>query len=83
MQEWAKLKVRCPNAKMVCIDITPGTTAQTNERSDILAVAGWNDTVFEVINSFVNGDRSGGGMAKVVNAVDLNNLGKNTPTTVE
>lgn len=57
MEEWETLKKRCPNAKMVCVDIAPYGTAQTEQgRDDILNVGGWNDAAFNIANSFLAGD---------------------------
>jgi 60 kDa SS-A/Ro ribonucleoprotein len=53
MEEWKKFKTRNPNAKLVCIDITPHRTTQAHERSDILNIGGFNDSIFEVIAKFV------------------------------
>lgn len=53
MQEWNKFKTRNPDAKLVCIDITPNTTTQAHNRSDILNVGGFSDQVFDVIARFI------------------------------
>jgi 60 kDa SS-A/Ro ribonucleoprotein len=42
-------------AKLVCIDIQPGTTTQAIDRSDILNVGGFSDAVFEAVASFAKG----------------------------
>lgn len=55
MQEWVKYKANNKKAKLVCIDLTPNTTAQVKEREDILQVGGFSDNVFSVIANFVNG----------------------------
>lgn len=55
MVEWEKLKKRNPNARLVCIDITPNTTTQASDRKDILNVGGFSDTVFDLIASFAVG----------------------------
>ncbi len=54
-QEWAKLKARNPNAKLVCLDIQPGATTQAPSRSDTLNVGGFSDAVFDVISQFWQG----------------------------
>lgn len=57
MHEWERLRSRNPGAKLVCIDIQPGRTHQAIEdRPEILHVSGWNDSVFKVAASFLNGD---------------------------
>ena len=55
MTEWAKLKARCPDAKLVCIDVQPHGTTQAPERDDILNVGGFSDAVFEVVAKFASG----------------------------
>jgi 60 kDa SS-A/Ro ribonucleoprotein len=59
MQAWAKLKVRNPEAKLVCIDIQPTTTTQAQERADILNVGGFSDAVFDAIAAFAADGPSG------------------------
>lgn len=53
MTEWNKFKARNPNAKLVCIDITPNGTTQAHDREDILNVGGFSDQVFDVIARFI------------------------------
>ena len=52
MKEWDTLKRRCPQAKLVCLDIQPYTTAQAQNRSDILNIGGFSDSVFSLIGTF-------------------------------
>ena len=52
MKEWDILKQRCPEAKLVCLDIQPYTTAQAKNRRDILNIGGFSDQVFSLIGSF-------------------------------
>ena len=52
MKEWDILKQRCPEAKLVCLDIQPYTTAQAQNRCDILNIGGFSDQVFTLIGSF-------------------------------
>ena len=52
MKEWNILKRRCPEAKLVCLDIQPYTKAQTRNRHDILNIGGFSDQVFSLIGSF-------------------------------
>ena len=73
MNQWAALKSRCPNAKMVLIDIQAGTDSQAPEHNpDILNVGGWSDTVFEVINDFISGGGASDAMVAAVEAIKLN-----------
>lgn len=55
MQEWAALKARCPAAKLVCVDLQPVPTSQSDERPDVLHVGGFSDAVFERIAAFAGG----------------------------
>ena len=52
MKEWNILKQRCPEAKLVCLDIQPYTKAQVRNRQDILNIGGFSDQVFSLIGSF-------------------------------
>ncbi len=42
--------------KLVCIDIQPYQTTQAVERSDIMNIGGFSDTVFNVVSGFLAGD---------------------------
>jgi len=56
MEQWLILKRRCPNAKLVCIDLTPHSTVQVPDQDgNILNVGGFSDTVFEVVSAFTKG----------------------------
>ena len=56
MREWERMKTRNPNARMVCIDITPNRTTQAVNRPDILNIGGFSDRVFDVIGRFAKGN---------------------------
>jgi 60 kDa SS-A/Ro ribonucleoprotein len=43
--QWEIFRRRNPEARLVCIDLTPNTTAQCPERDDILPVGGFSDVV--------------------------------------
>lgn len=55
MREWEQLKKRCPQARLVCIDIQPYATTQAAERSDIMNVGGFSDAVFGMVGLFAEG----------------------------
>lgn len=55
MNEWQRIKARCPQARMVCIDIQPYGTTQAPDRPDILNIGGFSDTVFNVAGRFLQG----------------------------
>lgn len=52
MRQWETIKARCPQAKLVCIDLQPVATSQTVERNDVLHVGGFSDAVFDLIANF-------------------------------
>jgi 60 kDa SS-A/Ro ribonucleoprotein len=52
MRQWQAIKARCPQAKLVCIDLQPVATSQTVERGDVLHVGGFSDAVFNLIANF-------------------------------
>lgn len=58
MAEWQDLKRRCPDARLVCLDITPNATTPAYERNDVLNIGGFSDQVFELISAFAD-DRLG------------------------
>ncbi|MCB1640964.1 MAG: VWA domain-containing protein, partial [Xanthomonadales bacterium] len=49
MRQWAQIKARCPQAKLVCIDLQPVATSQVVEREDVIHVSGFSDAVFELL----------------------------------
>jgi 60 kDa SS-A/Ro ribonucleoprotein len=52
MRQWALIKARCPQARLVCIDLQPVATSQTVERDDVLHVGGFSDAVFDLLAVF-------------------------------
>ncbi len=52
MPEWAGFRQRNPSARLICLDIQPGSTTQAAEREDILNVGGFSDHVFELMAAF-------------------------------
>lgn len=57
-QEWSAFKHRNPQARMICIDLTPNNTTQAKEQDDVLNVGGFSDEVFNVIAAFAEGRTS-------------------------
>lgn len=53
MEAWLKFKRRNPNAKLICIDLQPYITSQVKLDKDILLVAGFSDSVYTVIQNFL------------------------------
>jgi 60 kDa SS-A/Ro ribonucleoprotein len=58
-EEWAQLKKRNPNAKLICLDVTPSNTTQMSNREDTLNIGGFSDQVFSVMDAFVTGSAKG------------------------
>lgn len=56
MDQWKQYKRRVPNAKLVCIDITPNTTTQAKDSHDILNVGGFSDEVFNTVARFARNE---------------------------
>lgn len=71
MAEWERLKSRNPQARMVCIDITPSRSVQALEREDILNVGGFSDHVFEVVAAFVSGEGRVNAQVEAIRSVAL------------
>lgn len=59
MHEWKTLRQRCPNAKLVAIDLQPYATSQTAASDDVLHVGGFSDTVFELLAAAATGQGPG------------------------
>jgi 60 kDa SS-A/Ro ribonucleoprotein len=70
LTEWTKLQRRCPNAKLVCIDLVPNTTGQVKPRRNILQVGGFSDQVFTVVADFIAAP-SEDSWVKRIEAIDL------------
>ncbi|GAA5132094.1 TROVE domain-containing protein [Luteolibacter yonseiensis] len=77
MAEWEKIKNRNPKAKLVCIDIVPNTTTQAPDRKDILNIAGFSDSVFDLIASFAAGAE---GAHHWIKEIELQPLAKHMKT---
>jgi 60 kDa SS-A/Ro ribonucleoprotein len=56
MAEWETFRRRNPKARLVCLDIQPGSSTQAQEREDILNVGGFSDSVFEILATFAKGE---------------------------
>lgn len=71
LREWKKFKKRNPNAKMVCIDVTPYDTAQAPDSGDILNIGGFSDTVWPIIHEFVRGNLNVEHWIGVIESIEL------------
>ena len=58
LAEWDKIKQRCPQAKLVCLDIQPYATVQAHNRHDILNIGGFSDQVFHLLGAFATQNNS-------------------------
>lgn len=56
MVQWELYKKRNRKAKLICIDLQPGSTTQVADGRDVLNIGGFTDSVFTVIENFVNHD---------------------------
>ncbi|MGO1072080.1 RNA-binding protein [Lysobacter sp. CA199] len=67
MREWAQIKARCPNARLVCIDLQPTATGQTIESAAVLHIGGFSDAVFDLLAVYA---AQGGDAARWVERID-------------
>ncbi|MGN7613489.1 vWA domain-containing protein [Magnetococcales bacterium HHB-1] len=67
MRQWYQLKRRNPQAKLVCIDLTPNETTQALDSRDILNIGGFSDSVFSILGEFA---KKGGDPQSWVNKID-------------
>lgn len=56
LKQWTRFKQRNPQARLACIDIQPYGTVQAPERSDILNIGGFSDTVFKLLAAYAQGE---------------------------
>jgi 60 kDa SS-A/Ro ribonucleoprotein len=71
MTEWNKFKARNPNAKLVCIDVTPNGTTQAHTRNDVLNIGGFSDSVFDVIYKFMEYGNDADLWIKTIEQIEL------------
>ena len=71
MRQWQQLKGRCPDARMVCIDVQPYGTAQAPDHKDILNVGGFSDAVFKVISRFAESRSGAGHWVRIINGQSI------------
>jgi 60 kDa SS-A/Ro ribonucleoprotein len=75
LEQWAIFKKRNPDAKLVCIDLTPRANHQVVERPDILQVGGFSDNVFNVVARFAESGWDKNFWLQEINKIDLDALG--------
>jgi 60 kDa SS-A/Ro ribonucleoprotein len=71
MQEWAGFRQRNAGARLICLDVQPGSTTQATEREDILNIGGFSDHVFEVMASFSTGQLEPGHWVAAIEAMQV------------
>ena len=59
VKAWDEYKRRNPEARLVCIDLTPNTTSQVKERRDVFNIGGFSDQVFRLIGEIGLGRAQG------------------------
>lgn len=55
MRQWASVKARNPQAKMICLDIQPYASTQAPDRDDIINIGGFSDAAFDTMTDFAKG----------------------------
>jgi 60 kDa SS-A/Ro ribonucleoprotein len=70
-EEWARLQKRCPDAKLVCIDIQPYTNVQVEGSPNVLNIGGFSDRVFEVVNMFLKDELTPSHLVGEIEKIDL------------
>ena len=71
MRQWSEIKARCPQAKLVCIDIQPNRTTQAAERADVMNVGGFSDAVFGAVARFADGTLDAGHWVGEIEKISL------------
>lgn len=71
MQQWEKLKQRCPQAKLICVDIQPYAHSQVQEREDVLNIGGFGDEVFRLMDLFCSNNWHPDHWVSEIDAVSL------------
>ncbi len=69
--EWEAFKVHNPDAKLVCIDLSPNNHCQVQNREDVLNVGGFSDVVFDIIHAFVSGELSSNQVVGLVQQIEV------------
>jgi len=70
-EQWCRLRDRCPQAKMVCIDLEPNREVQAPNNAGILNVGGFSDEVFRVTARMLDGSLTPGHWLGIIEAVEL------------
>lgn len=70
-EQWKLFKRRNPQAKLVCLDITPSPSTQAAEAKDVLNIGGFSDDVFKLIAAFAAGQLGAEHWVGEVEAISL------------
>jgi len=76
-QEWNAYKARNPNAKLVAINVTAHTgytQFKDKGRNDILAIGGFSDQMWDVINDFALNQNGPEHWLRVIESIDLDDV---------
>lgn len=71
MRQWNMFRQRNPQAKLVCIDLTPHATTQAKEQADVLNIGGFSDDVFKIIAAFAAGQLGAAHWLGEIEAIDI------------
>lgn len=71
MRQWAALKARCPQARLVCIDLQPNASTQALEQPDVMNVGGFSDAVFAAVARFADGAPDAGHWVREIEKIPL------------
>lgn len=71
MRQWAQIKARCPQAKLVCIDLQPAATSQAAEREDVIHVGGFSDAVFDLLAVYAAQGANGSRWVDRIRSIEL------------
>jgi len=71
MRQWNTFRQRNPQAKLVCIDLTPHATTQATEQADVLNIGGFSDDVFKIIAAFAAGQLRAAHWLGEIEAIDI------------
>lgn len=68
VEYWDLIKKRNPKAKLILLDITPNSQSQHYEDGGVLHVSGFSDSVWSIVQNFVNGD---GNFLQTIDKVEI------------
>jgi len=71
MRAWEVLKQRCPQARLVCIDLQPVASSQTVQREDVLHIGGFSDAVFDLLGQYAQAPADGSGWVQCIQDMTL------------